>query len=824
MNNAGYPITRFAEYCGATHADIKFQTQIKHLVTDTRNYRHTAESVFFAIVGDIHDGHDFLGDIYRAGMRNFVISDRSKASLLPEANVLIVDDARAALQSLAAEHRRRFRYPVVAITGSNGKTVVKEWLFQLLQDDYHIVRSPKSFNSQLGVPLAVWAMNDMHDLAIFEAGISHPGEMENLQRILNPDIGIFTNIGPPHQENFPDLATKVAEKMKLFRDASILVYCRDHLPIAEEVNKSFRGKQLTWSFQTDADLRITSTSRSPEGIHLKGNFRGQPVETDIPFTDAASLENVCHCWALMLELTPHPQNTNRRIANLVPVAMRLEQLEGLNGCTVINDTYNSDINSLEIALDFLRRQGKNSDKVAIVSDIAQSGEDPRALYSKVADMIRIKGIGRFVGIGPDISSHREVFEGVSAMFYPNTDSFLADEPLSRFSREDILVKGSRVFAFERIVDVLQRKSHETVLEIDLVKVIDNLNRIRALLPPGVKIMAVVKAFAYGSGTHELARLLEYNRVDYLAVAYIDEGVALREAGITLPILVLNPENSGYAVMISHRLEPLIYGFRVLTLFRQALARRNVEGAYPVHLKIDSGMHRLGFDPDEMDALGEALAGDASLEVKTVFSHLAGSERPDFDDVTNAQLRTFEKATDALAKHLDAPFMRHILNSAGVMRHPGGLFEMVRVGLALHGLSGGRALRERLEPAASLRTVISQIRAVKAGDRIGYAPGQAPAVDSRIAVLPIGYADGLRRALGYGKGRVYVGGKFAPFIGGICMDMAMVDVTGIPCEEGDPVEIFGEHVTVYELAEAMDTIPYEVLTGISPRVKRVFLTE
>ena len=824
MVEFGYPIEQFSGYCRALSSEIRFEESIRHLVIDTRHYRHREGSVFFAIRGPYHDGHSFVEDIYRAGMRNFVVSDAAFIDRLPEANVILVEEAVMALQHLAAAHRHNFDYPVIAITGSNGKTVVKEWLFQLLHTDYRIARNPKSYNSQVGVPLAVWSMRPEHNLAIFEAGISKIGEMQNLQAILKPDIGIFTNIGDAHQENFPDLRAKVREKLKLFEETSILVYCRDQVLVSAEIERSFGGRKLNWSTKTSADLRILEKVDLNGITHLRGVFRDREVSVEIPFTDEASIENICQCWVMLLELGIAPDVIAERMRKLSPIAMRLEQLEGFNRCTVINDTYNSDINSLEIALDFLRRQGKHNRKTAIVSDIVQSGESPQDLYGHVASLILNKGIDRFIGIGPDISAHHDLFSKGKAAFFPDTATFLSQYPLREFVDEDILVKGARAFAFERIVDVLQRKSHETVLEIDLAKVVYNLNYVRSLLPSRAKIMAVVKAFAYGSGSYEVARLLEYNRVEYLAVAYTDEGVALRSAGIDMPILVLNPEAPSYATMIAHRLEPLIYGFRTLSVFKEALKHNSDDRFYPVHVKIDTGMHRLGFDLSDMDELAKRISSDDAIEIRTVFSHLVGSERPDSDHFTAEQVKRFHKAVDVLKAVVDKPFDCHILNSAGVIRHPEATMDMVRVGLALHGLSSAEGMKLQLEPVARLMTVISQIRTVSAGEGVGYAPRELLNEMRRIAVLPVGYADGLRRSLGHGRGKVFIAGHYAPFIGSICMDMAMVDITDIPCSEGDHVEIFGPHISVYDMAESMETIPYEVLTGISPRVKRVFLTE
>ncbi len=823
----GYAVDAFAKMLGGRFIQKSFDETLRYLVTDSRHFQARKGSVFFAISGLQHNGHRYLKDAYQKGIRNFVISQPEFLSDLPDSNVFEVSDTLAALQNLAAAHRSRFIYPVIGVTGSNGKTIVKEWLAQLLGDQYNIVRSPKSYNSQIGVPLSVWRMQSTHTLGIIEAGISLPGEMDKLEKVIRPTIGIFTNIGPAHQENFADLHQKTVEKLHLFAKAEVLIYCKDQKIVHEEATRLFgenQTKLLSWSKTTSADLAISREKKSATATKLGGTFQNIQRIIEIPFTDAASVENACHCWLTLLYLGLCDDDISRRMKSLIPVAMRLEQLSGINGCVIVNDVYNSDFASLEIALEHLQKHRKNKKSVIILSDILQSGESPEVLYGRVSDLIRYAGVDRFIGIGPDLRAQAGLFEKTPSTFYPNTEAFLDVFRKDHFREENILIKGARPFAFERISERLEEKTHETILHIDLTRMKSNLNFVRSQLEANTRLMVMVKAFAYGSGSYEIARFLELNRADYLAVAYADEGVELRQSGIELPILVLNPEISSYDAMIRYRLEPQIFSFRTLHLFLEAVGKSAFEGEYPVHIKINTGMNRLGFNPDEMTLLAERLNETDRLHVVSVFSHLAASENPDFDGPTTRQIEIFRKLTSYLGEQLSYSFLRHILNSNGILRHPEAQFDMVRLGIALHGLSSDVNSQKRLEPVSRLTSTISQLREIKRGESVGYSPKKTYAASARIAILPVGYADGLPRFLGNGAGKVWIAGKRAPFAGNICMDMCMVDVTGIDCAEGDEVEIFGDNLSIVELANDLQTIPYEILTNISQRVKRVFHQE
>ena len=816
------------EVCRITHGHLVQAGKINRISDigiDSRMFDFEPSSLFIAIRGKQKNGHDFIPELYRRGVRFFMVTELPDLSILPEATVIRVQDAVRALQALAGEHRRTSGTRIIGITGSNGKTVVKEWAYQLLFRDYHILRSPRSYNSQIGVPLSLLMLEKNHQLAVIEAGISQPGEMDILEKLIRPEIGIFTNIGDAHQNNFRSLDSKVQEKLKLFRNSEILIYCRDHTLIDAAVTRSelFSARRvLSWSFKKEADLTIHSQELAGNHTLLTGNFRGSTVRVEIPFPDAASVENSCHLWLLMLFLGFDSETINNRFATLTPVAMRLEQLAGVNGCVVINDVYNSDINSLSIALDHLLFQSKNQRYTVILSDILQSGESPENLYARVARLLRTRRIQRFIGVGEALSAQEHQFTGMETAFYKNTSAFLREASRKDFAQENILVKGARDFAFERIVDWLQEKSHETVLEIDLSRMTENLNFIRSRVQPETRIMAMVKAFGYGSGSYDIARLLEFNRVDYLAVAYADEGIALREDGIGLPVMVLNPEVSAYDAMIRYHLEPQIFSFRTLDLFTEALRQAGEVAPYPAHIKINTGMNRLGFNTDEIDALAARLTQNPVLHLKSVFSHLAGSDDPAFDAFTKNQISRFTTAADNLTRNFDYRILRHVLNSCGILRYPDAQMDMVRLGLALYGLTscGG----EQLKPVSSLKTTIAQIRTVQPGEGVGYTPKSVVAKPTKVAVISVGYADGLPRLLGNGIGRVWINGRAVPFIGNICMDMSMVDVTGVECSEGDEVEVFGRHLDIYEMAEHLHTIPYEVITNIDRRVKRVFVQD
>jgi alanine racemase len=824
MSRTAYPLSEIARIIEAD-ATITDDQSIQDLLTDSRTYIGGDGFLFFALKSGKNDGHNYIDQLYRQGVKSFVISDKIDESKFPDANFLRVDNSLYALQALAAAHRKMFSYPVVGITGSNGKTIIKEWLFQLLQPDLSIVRTPRSYNSQIGVPLSIWLMTEKGELAILECGISKKGEMTRLENMVKPSIGIFTNIGPAHQENFKNLREKALEKVELFHDTELLISCSDHALVQKVIAEKYRGKNLTWGKDATSDLVILETKKETNQSMIRGTYRGDEMEITIPFADEASIDNACHCWLFLLQYGLDHQTISERLSNLSPIAMRLEKRTGINRCTIINDSYNSDFASLDIALDFLAMQAQGRDKTLILSDILQTGEDPASLYAKVADIIGRKHIKHLFAIGKEISANSHLFGKLHVHAFESTEDFLRAFNESDFHEMAILVKGAREFRFERIVHRLESKKHETVMEIDLNKMNDNLDYIRSLLKPSTRIMVMVKAFAYGSGSSEVAAALEYAGVEYLAVAYADEGIALRESGIKMPIMVLNPETVAYDMMIRYDLEPQIYSFPTLEKFVEALDVHSEKTPYNVHIKINSGMNRLGFDVSEIKELAEKLVElEDKLHIYSVFTHLAGSDEAKFDQLTKTQIARYTESCEILNAAGIKDFMRHSLNSNGILRHSNYQMDMVRLGLGLYGLSSNETFRSQLKPISTLKTVISQIRMASEGESVGYSPKVFLQDEKRIGVIAMGYADGLPRALGNGVGKVSINGKKAPFLGNICMDMSMIDLSGIECNEGDVVEIFGENNSIYTVAENLKTIPYEVLTNISQRVKRVFFKE
>lgn len=819
-----YDIVSVARIIGAP-SDGLGPGRISHLLTDSRRLSYPESTLFFALETAANDGHRYIGELYRLRVRYFVVrylpdnADRD----LPEAVFLRVPDPLAALQQLAAAHRSRFTLPVVAITGSNGKTVTKEFLYQLLREDDNIVRSPRSYNSQTGVPLSVWETGPQHTLALFEAGISRPGEMERLERILRPDWGVFTGIGEAHQENFTGLEEKCREKLRLFRNAEGWVFNGDD-PLVRRVAESENlMERARWWSRTDSRAPVyfpaVRIGEEETRIHYRtGNAEG---EIRIPFTDEASIQDVLHAVALISVLRPQAL-LPERFARLEPVAMRLEVKQGRNNCLLINDTYNSDFNSLSIALDFQlsRRKARNYRTTLILSDLLQSGQSAGQLYERIAELLRHKPVERLIGIGPEISANAGRFT-LPCSFYPDTDAFLRSAEFTGLQDELILLKGSRDFHFERLTERLEKKVHETILEVNLDAIVHNFNQYRARLAPRTKIVCMVKAFGYGAGSYELAKTLQDHRCDYLAVAVADEGVELRKEGITVPIIVMNPEFSSFNALFEYRLEPEVYSFRLLDALEREGAARGIAG-YPVHLKVDTGMHRLGFAPEEMESVARRLQAGNVLAASSVFSHLAGSDSPEFDDFTHLQFERFGAAVRALESGLGHPVLKHILNSAGIERFPEKQYDMVRLGIGLYGVSASG--QPGLRNVSTLKTTILQIRDIPAGDTVGYSRRTRLERDSRIAVIPIGYADGLDRHLSNRAGHVLVHGRRCPIVGNICMDACMIDVTGTEAREGDTVILFGDELPVSELSETLGTIPYEILTSVSPRVKRIYYRE
>jgi alanine racemase len=802
---------------------------LKTLLIDSRKLSSAETSLFFAIKGERHDGHTYLNDLYEKGVRNFVVSVLPpNCFALADANLILVTDTLVAMQQLCAYHRQQFNIPIIGITGSNGKTIVKEWLFQLMREDKNIVRSPKSFNSQVGVPLSVWQLNEEHDLGIFEAGISKSQEMKLLEAIIRPTIGLITNIGQAHDENFENQKHKVDEKLKLFVHSEILIYCKDYLLVHDEItnDKTFREtKTFTWSKKLRADLLVGRITKSEADTEIQGVYKNDFIRITIPFTDEASIENAIHCWAMLLYLGYENKVIAERMRFLSPVAMRLELKEGINNCSIINDSYNSDLGSLAIALDFLNQQKQHPKKTLILSDILQSGQNDVTLYKEVSELINKKGISRLIGIGEGISGQAEQFN-VEKSFYRSTNDFLQQFNNSLIRDETILLKGARAFGFEAISKVIQQKAHETVLEINLNAIVHNLNYYRSKLKADTKVMAMVKAFSYGSGSFEIANILQFHRVDYLAVAYADEGIELRKAGITMPIMVMNPEEQSYDSMIQYNLEPEIYSFRVLGLFEETLKRSERTNMQPIaiHLKLDTGMHRLGFDEQDVNELIVRIGNNKNLVIKSIFSHLAASDEAEHDDFTWQQIKKLNVMSEKIKSHFTYPILKHILNSAGISRFPDAQFEMVRLGIGLYGIGANASEQSQLQNVSTLKTSISQIKNIPVNETIGYSRKGVANRDMQIATVPIGYADGLSRKLSNGKGKMMVKGQPAPIIGNVCMDMCMIDITDIKANENDEVIVFGDANPITEVAKDIGTIPYEVLTNVSRRVKRVYYQE
>ncbi len=834
MSGARYPVATIAEVVSGTlsAATASGEDLIEQLLIDSRGATITNTTLFIALRGPRHDGHRYIADLIARGARHFLVMDEPDAALVGKANFIRVADTLAALQHLAAWHRSHFTCPVIGITGSNGKTIVKEWLFQMLRGEERIVRSPASWNSQVGVPLSVWQMGAEHTLGIFEAGISKPGEMEKLEPIIRPTIGVLTNIGDAHDEGFKDRGgdAKAIEKLKLFPHAEVWIHPNDRseldklhylLPNVQHKEWSMVGHGGVADF-----VRVVSCDIVGEATRIRLEHQGTERTFAIPFTDDASLENALTCITVCLHLGRTAQWINGRLALLEPVDMRMRTLQGTHGTTLIDDSYSMDENSLAMAMAYVQRAAHGRDRVLVISDVPESERSQEQLYAAVARTLapeRLDGSGgkpvRVIGVGPAIHAQRDKFP-VGSRFYPDVDTLLQREDPKDFPGTVVLIKGARRFGFERIVERWQEQVHGTELEIDLEAIRHNLNHYRALLPRGVRTMAMVKAFGYGTGALELARLFAHEQVHYLGVAYADEGIELRQQGITTPIMVMNPEPVAMETLHRFELEPEVYDPASL---RSVMAYRQAAGSCPpVHIKLDTGMHRLGFTEAELPRLLEALREQRGVKVASILSHLVGSEDPALDEFTREQIAAFTRMADAIDGVLGYRPLRHIANSAGIARWPSAHFDMVRVGIGLHGIGVDATETAQLMPAAALRSPIAQLKQLRTGDTVGYGRRGVVAGDRVIATLPIGYADGLSRRLGNGVGRLWIAGQPAPIIGNVCMDMCMVDVTGIPCTVGDLAVVFDAKHPISDVARDMGTIPYEVLTSISQRVKRVYV--
>jgi alanine racemase len=827
-----YSIEKITTLIGARRIGSA-DAQIGWLLTDSRSLCFPEETLFFALKSSRNDGHKYIDDLYRRGVRNFVVEAKGLQEFLPhgidhmpDANFLIVPSPLAALQRLAERHRDEFNVPIVGITGSNGKTMVKEWLYQLLLPSQKIVRSPRSYNSQIGVPLSVWLLNERTEIGIFEAGISQPGEMMALRDIIQPTIGVLTSLGAAHQENFRSMEEKCMEKLELMHDTEAMVYCSDNDIVSRCIRRmQYHGEKIAWS-QCDEQASFFVKNIENKGQTTRITYIWQQEENiyTIPFIDEASIEDTITCAVVALRLGLTPGQLADRMPKLEPVAMRLEVKEGQRGCLLINDSYNSDINSLDIALDFMnRRESKRMlKKTLILSDMFQTGTTPEALYAQVSDLAVKRGIEKFIGIGPELMAQADKIQVSDKQFFADVPHFLSSEIFANLRNELILLKGARSFGFDQITEQLEQKVHETILEVNLNAVVENLNYYRSFLKPDTKMVCMIKADAYGAGAVEIAKTLQDHRVDYLAVAVADEGVTLRKAGITANIMVMNPEMTAFKTMFDYDLEPEVYSFRLMDALIKAARKEGITG-WPVHIKFDTGMHRLGFDPEQdLFKLVDRLKHQTAIIPRSVFSHFVGSDSDNFDEFSARQFALFDEASQKLQAAFSHHILRHMDNSAGIEHFPERQMDMCRLGIGLYGVDPRD--NRMLHTVSTLKTTILQMRHVPAGETVGYSRKGKIERDSVIAAIPIGYADGLNRHLGNRHSYCLVNGQKAEYVGNICMDVAMIDVTDVPCQEGDQVEIFGEHLPVTVLSDAIDTIPYEVLTGVSNRVKRVYFQD
>ncbi|MDD2792726.1 MAG: bifunctional UDP-N-acetylmuramoyl-tripeptide:D-alanyl-D-alanine ligase/alanine racemase [Sediminibacterium sp.] len=801
---------------------------VRYLVTDSRKLIFPEHTLFVAISGTRRSATTYIPELYHRGVRAYLVAESIDTTLYPEAQFLQVPDTVKALQQIAAYHRSRFNIPVIGITGSNGKTIVKEWLYQLLQQDHVIVRSPRSYNSQIGVPLSVWQMNEQHTLGIFEAGISAPGEMERLEAIIQPTLGVLTNIGDAHNEGFSSHAAKLAEKSRLFLHTPVLVAATDHIGTPLH----YPGQLVSWGATAENTLQVIQQDIRGAATDITANYQQQEIHFSIPFTDNVSVQNALTCCMVLLHMGYTIAEIQVRIQRLEPVEMRMQLRKAINNCLVLNDSYSNDKVSLALALSFLKQQAGTNPATVVLSDIVQSGQTETELYQDVLELLVKNDIRRLYAIGPAITGylqHRMQDANRAAlpfetMLYPSTEAFLEQGNQSQFQQEYILLKGARQFEFERIAHWLEQQVHQTVLEINLTAMVHNLKTYQSMLAPTTKLMAMVKAYSYGSGSGEVARRLQQQQVDYLAVAYADEGVVLRKAGISLPIMVMSPDEHSFDTMVNYTLEPEIFSFELYQAFERYLQKEGVQ-QYPVHLKLNTGMNRLGFEPEEINALAKVLQNQQAFVVKSLFSHLVASEDPAQDAFTQQQVAQFTTAANLLEQALGYPFIRHIANTAAIRRNPQYQFDMVRLGIGLYGVDSHAEAQLKLQVVDTLKTTVAQVRQIKSGTTVGYGRKGVVTRNSTIATVRIGYADGYNRQLGNGIGQMYVNGHRAPVIGNICMDMTMLDVTDVPeVKAGDIVEVFGSNIPVQELAEATGTIAYEIMTSVSQRVKRVYYEE
>ena len=790
---------------------------IESISIDSRSLQNSQTTLFFALTGNNHDGHKYIEELIYKGVRNFVVN-QIHGNLDQKVNYFVVQSPLIALQTIAAFYRNQFHFPIIGITGSNGKTIIKEWLNFLLSPDFSIIRSPKSYNSQVGVPLSVLAINQNHNLGIFEAGISTIDEMQNLQKIINPTIGILANIGSAHDEGFEGLGEKIKEKLKLFSNVELLILNKNK---TIDVFLKPTIKTFTWSSNDKkADVYII-TKEIDTKTQLKVTYKHLCFSVLIPFIDQASVENSIQCLMVLLYFKYDQATIQKRMAQLFPVEMRLKVKTGNNNTTLIDDSYSSDFQSLKIALDFLEHQKQYKKKTLIISDIFQSGLSDEELYSKVSQLVIANKINRVIAVGGTICKFKNKFP--NCLTFETTEKLIENFDSILFENETILIKGARDFYFEEIVALLEEKNHETVLEINLNAISHNLNFFKSKLKPTTKLMVMVKAFGYGNGGFEIAKLLEHHKIDYLGVAFADEGISLKNAGIHLPIMVLNPETSSFSRIIQHHLEPEIYSLKGLNAFLKIAETKQLQN-YPIHIKLDTGMHRLGFEAPDLQELVSKLKQVKTVEVKSILSHMATSDGGKQDKFSISQIDLFDELSLKIMLELEIKPIRHILNTSGISNFPEAQFDMVRLGIGLYGVSNDENEQKFLENVGTLKSVISQIRTIQKGESVGYGRRFIAKKETKIATIPIGYADGISRLWGNELGFVLIKNKRATIVGSICMDMLMVDITEIFCFEGDEVTIFGENPSVSFIAKQLKTISYEILTSISQRVKRIFYRE
>lgn len=799
----------------------KSSSFINHIGVDTRRLLNPYSTMFVALTGKNKDGHEFIQDAYQKGVRHFlVLQDFSEK--FTDATFVIVKDTLQAIQLLAEYHRNLFSIPVVGITGSNGKTVVKEWLFQLLHTEENVCRSPKSYNSQLGVPLSILLLEENHTLGIFEAGISTINEMQQLQKIIQPTIGIFTNIGPAHDAGFLDMEEKVQEKMQLFQNSEKIIFCSDYELIEQNVPEHIQS--ITWGKGKSSTYQIVSQNIIENHTHIEMHTASGGVIFSIPFTDKAYIEDCIHCVVLMLELGYDIHQISKRIAALRLLPMRLELKYGLNDCVIIDDSYSADLLSLEAALEFFRQQESRKKKTLIISAFDQSGMNDQQLLTELIRLIKVNHFQKVIAVGNLFIQNysRLNFLKVELHCFATTEDLLSQIDGINFDREIILIKGARQYQFERVSYQLLGQSHRTVLEIDLNALSDNFDVFRSLLNKKTGIIPMVKAFSYGSGSTEIATMLEEKGVDYMAVAYVDEGVKLRHGGVESRIMVMNPSIQEFHKMVEYQLEPEIYNASILRALIYYLETSGYNSHYPIHLKMETGMNRLGFQKEMLEDLIFILMDQDVVKVSTIFSHLAASDEPSMDDFTLEQLKKFEELSTHVMNALDYPIKRHILNSSGIVRFKDYQYDFVRLGIGLYGVDSANMIQSQLTTIGTLKTSITQIKQIPLGETVGYGRKGKRDYPATIAILAIGYADGYDRRFSNGVGEVYIKGHKAPIIGNICMDMCMADITHIPdVKEGDEVEIYGKNISIIDCADRIGTIPYELLTKISRRVRRVY---